>query len=132
MMVYYLLYGLFVIVWIIGVYLFFNRKKIAPENNNKPQSKIDIIAVPNEPKIRVIFDQSDPANLDMKSLADFTVKYSDLLSGNYALPKEQRIENDILTGKGESEKADNMDLTDYINIFTIKKLKSDEAIYCFH
>jgi len=121
-MIYYILYVIFVIVWIIGIYLLFNRKKIVPKNEEKPQPKIDIIATPNEPKIRLIFDQNNPANLDMKSLADLTVKYSDLISGNYVLPKVDENEFQILTEKKEPEKLENMDLSEYINIFTIKKL----------
>jgi len=126
-MIYYILYGIFVIIWIIGIYLLFNRKKIVPKNEDKPQPKIDIIATPNEPKIRLIFDQNNPANLDMKSLADLTVKYSDLISGNYVLPKVEEPVKEELTEKKEPDKFENMDLSEYINIFTIKTLKPGKA-----
>ena len=117
-MIYYFLYTFFVIVWIIVIYYIFNRDKFKTKNDHKPQSTFDVIATPNESKIRVVFDQSDSANLDVKSLADLTVKYSDLISANDTLDKAEKRE--VLTEENKPEKTENMDLSEYINIFTIK------------
>ena len=132
MMKAYLLYTVFVIVWIIGVYFLFNRKRWRSEKVVIPPSQMDMIAVPQESKIRVVFDQTDHANLDIKSLADLTVKYSDLLTGTYQLPQVSSNAEKLLTekknGSGDQEKekeslqSRDLDLTDYLNIFTLKKL----------
>jgi len=126
MMLYYLLYGIFALVWIMGVYLWFNRKKSVEKSETSP-SDMNIIAMPdNAPKIRIVFDQTDSKNLDIKSLADFTVRYADLLSGNYTLPNNAANPNELLTGKDDvpaehkSTKAADLDLSDYVNILTIK------------
>lgn len=56
----------------------------------------DIIAVAPQ-KIRIIFDAPD---IDYKELADFTVKLSDLKTGNYHLPEE--IPRKILSSPEEN------------------------------
>lgn len=114
---YYILYFLFTITWILGIYYLFNRKKLLSRTKEKPASEFDIIARPDESKIRIIFDQNNPNNLDIKSLADLTVKYSDLISGNYTLSKEKPVEKEISV----PEKLLELDLSEYINIFSIKK-----------
>jgi hypothetical protein len=126
-----------VILWIVGVYLFFNRKNRGSKLEGEHQYQFDIIAVPNESTIRVVFDRSDPGNIDIKSLNDLTVKYSEIISGNYKLPvKEGKQAKDELTEKKtvndsgdqvqeqEEERAENMDLSDYVNILSIKKLNN--------
>ena len=114
-------------VWITGIYFLFNRKKIASKSDEKPRSESDIIAMPAESKIRVVFDQNNPCNLEKKSLADHTVRYSDLVTGKNTLPKTVVSETDILTEKikeiseQKSEKTGNFDLNKYVNILTIAK-----------
>ena len=122
---YYFLFSIFVVVWIIGVYLFFNREKKVLQPVHAPAS--DIIATTDKvAKIRIIFDYSEKNNLDIKSLADFTVKYADLLSGNYSLPSSVGNDKEELTGESEGSdlpkqgSAFDWDLSDYINIFTLK------------
>lgn len=135
----YLLFTGLVILWIVGVYLFFNRKNRGSKPVGEHQYQFDIIAVPNESTIRVVFDHSDPGKIDIKSLNDLTVKYSELISGSYKLPvkegepvkddlTEKKTENDsgdqVQTQDQEEERAENMDLSDYVNILTIKKLNN--------
>ena len=119
MIMHYILYVIFVIIWITGVYLFFNRKNNNTEVENELLLQTGIIATPYESKIRVVFDQFVP-NPDIKSLSDFTVKYSDLIAGNYRLQKSEEIESKLLTGREEQKETEKMDLAGYINILTIK------------
>jgi len=127
MMLYYVLFVVFVLVWIIGVYLFFNRKKT--ELKTLLASDSDIIATTGKtPKIRIVFDHGEKNNMDIKSLSDFTVKYSDLISGNYSLPSTVKDDQERLTGEREgtateqrSERAFDLDMNEYVNIFTLKK-----------
>jgi hypothetical protein len=121
MMTEYIFYIILTIVWITGVYFWFNRKKSTPENELSPPDANIIATTGKESRVRIIFDQGDRNNMDIKSLADFTVRYSDLISGNYIFPG-----NDLLTEKIEepmeqkTEEAEDLDMRDYINIFTIK------------
>ena len=126
MMTGYFLYAIFVVVWIIAIYFLFNRKKSVLKN--EVLSASDIIASPGKAsKIRIVFDQGENNNLDIKSLSDFTVKYSDLLSENYTLPKTVTHPTDLLTEKIDAtaeqkpEKVEDLNLSDYINIFTLQK-----------
>ena len=123
---YYFLYIIFVIIWIIGVYYFFNWDNFREKNENRSQSTFDVIAAQKESKIRIIFDPNNINNLDMKSLSDLTVKYSDLISGNYTLHRVDKSEIETLAEKDKPEKAENMDLSNYINIFTIKFLNCNK------
>jgi hypothetical protein len=120
-MICYVLYSIFVIVWIAGVYMFFIRDKYGT-GKQQFAPEFEIIATPNNAKIRVVFEQNETSNLDIKSLTDFTVKYSDLIAGNYTLPKVEESKKEILMEKNEPEKAENLNLSDHINIFTINKL----------
>ena len=123
---YYALYTVFVMVWIIGIYMFFNRKKIIPEKLSLPPDSDIIATAGKESKIRIVFDQGDKNNLDIQSFADFTVKYSDMMAGRFPFPEP--VENPVapLTEKREeiagqkTEKIENVDLSNYVNIFTIK------------
>jgi hypothetical protein len=116
-----------VVVWIAGIYYLFNRHKFIPKKEEKPIPAFNIIAASEEPKIRLVFDENNSTNLDMKSLADLTVKYTDLISGNYALPEKEENKNWLFAEEIEPEKAEKKDLSDYINIFTIKNLKCYES-----
>ena len=100
----------------VGVYYFFNRKKFHPKKEKSSPSELSIIAAPQEPKVRLVYEQTSPVNLEKKSLADLTVKYDDYASGNYELPK-------LLPVNELPKKANEADLSDYINIFSIKKQK---------
>ena len=65
--------------------------------------------------------------MDIKTLADLTVKYAELLSGNYNLTvkeKEVLTEKSVESEKKEIEIEEDRDMSDYINIFSIKKLKN--------
>ena len=127
MTIQYLLFATFTLIWITGIYFLFNRKNFASKTNREQKLQHDIIAQPKESKIRVIFDQGDSADMDIKTLADLTVKYSELLSGNYNLPvkeKETLTEKSDESEKKEIEKETDKDMSEYINIFSIKKLKN--------
>lgn len=64
------------IVWITGVYFWFNRKKSIPENVLLPSDSGIIAMYGRESKIRTVFDQGNKNNMDIISLAGFTVRYS--------------------------------------------------------